>query len=197
MRPGVTVAIPSVPPRSADLVRAITSVTAQTLPADAISVAIDTLCEGEATTRNRALAAAQTEFTAFLDDDDIFLPEHLSVLVSHQKETNADLCYPWFDVAGGTDPCGWFGREFDPEALRANNYIPVTYLVRTELAKSVGGFPEPDDGPYPSRTACVDWAFLLKLLDAGATFSHVPVKTWIWSHHRANTSGRLWKEVYA
>jgi hypothetical protein len=152
--------------------------------------------EGEAPTRNRALDGVQTEWTAYLDDDDWLYPQHLDALVRHQQETGADLCFPWFDVSGGTDPCGRFGLPFDGDLLRQHNYIPVTYLIRTDLAKDVGGFPLPQGG-YPSQTACVDWAFLLKCLDAGAKFSHLAEKTWCWSHHTQNTSGRLWTEVYA
>lgn len=93
--------------------------------------------------------------------------------------------YPWFDVHGGTDPLAAHeGLPFDPGELRLNNYVPVTTLVRTDLAHAVGGFPQQQQ---------VDWGFLIRLLDAGATFVHLAERTWCWRHWSGNTSGRTWK----
>jgi len=36
---------------------------------------------------------------------------------------------------------------------------------------------------------CEDWGLWLALLDAGAAFSHLPQRTWIW-HNGAGTRGR-------
>jgi len=81
------------------------------------------------------------------------------------------------------------GQPFDPAALRESNYIPVTALVRATRFVQVGGFPEPnsEDWPHPD---CEDWALWLRLLDAGAKFSHLPERTWTWEWHGRNTSGR-------
>jgi hypothetical protein len=72
-------------------------------------------------------------------------------------------------------------QTFDAERLRHHNYIPTTYLVRTEVARSVGGFPPRSPG-RPS-----DWQFLLKLLEAGCRFRHVPERTWVWRRHPGNS----------
>lgn len=188
----VTVCIPSIPPRAPMLARALASVTAQTLQPDAIAVAIDHQHDGAPVTRNRALAAAQTDWVAFLDDDDELLPNHLAELVAAGEETGADLIYPNFRCL---DPDGndktlpesiRSGQEFDARILRTRSFIPVTTLVRTEIAQRVGGFS------YPRQTRgkrYEDWGFYLKLLDVDARFHHHPVTTWIWHHHGANTSG--------
>lgn len=63
---GVTAVIPSIPPRVKMLRRALASVLTQTRAPDAISVAIDHDHEGSAATRNRALAAADTEWSPSL-----------------------------------------------------------------------------------------------------------------------------------
>lgn len=203
MSTDVTVAIPTIPTRrKAMLTRAVASATAQILPPVALSIAVDTLHAGAAATRNRALAAVRTEWVAFLDDDDELLPEHIRDCLRHAETTGADLIYPWFHVIGGTDPllAPWdgqmvnpFGREFGPEqaefTLTTNNFIPVTVLVRTELARAVGGYPLPgtDEWDLPHAE---DWGFHQRLLRAGATFAHLPQRTWKWFHHGANTSGR-------
>lgn len=187
----IGVAIPSVPPRAELLAKALASVTAQRRLPDAISVAVDHDHEGPAATRNRALWALETDWTAFLDDDDVLLPNHLEALVETAERTGADLVYPWFDVIGGRDVLARGGRPFDPDELRKNNYIPVTVLVRTKLAKDVGGFPPPCSEEWDAPD-CEDWGFLLRLLDAGASFHHLPVITWKWRHHGRNFSGRTW-----
>lgn len=194
----VAVVTPTIPTRSTLLVEALASVAAQTRPPDAISVAIDLHHEGAAATRNRALAAVDTDWVAFLDDDDLLEPVHLERVLDHAEETGADLVYPWFTVDGGTDPLGMEGQPFDPDALRRANYIPVTYLVRTKLIKAVGGFPGPgwqDDlgiQLQPDVATCEDWAALLRMVDAGAVVVHLPERTWVWRHWGGNTGGVAW-----
>lgn len=191
MRAGVTVLTPTIPPRMSELARAVRSVAGQTHhPADHLIVC-DHLAEGQVAIRNRMLRAVTTEWIAFLDDDDEFLPHHLDRLLEHAQGTGSDLVYPWFRVHGGTDPLGAFGKPFDPVGIRSANYIPVTHLCRTELAQDAM-FPRcPDEWP---DEGCADWGFLLRLLDAGATFSHLPEVTWVWHHWRGNTAGKPWRK---
>jgi glycosyltransferase involved in cell wall biosynthesis len=175
----ITVAIPTIPGRRELLHRAIDSVRAQTHPTK-IQVALDTNGEGAAATRNRALAQVDTEWVAFLDDDDELKPHHLKLCARHAVLTGADLVYPGFD---GEDDTGMFGVPFDALLLRRRNYIPVTVLVRTDLVRS-GFTPHPDEYGNP----CEDWGLWLKLLDAGARFSHLPQRTWI--RNPGGTRGR-------
>jgi glycosyltransferase involved in cell wall biosynthesis len=204
----ITVAIPSIPPREHYLARALRSVDAQTLRPDHVSVVVDRNGEGAAATRNRAWQAADTEWIAFLDDDDEFLPHHLEHLLAVALETGADLVYPWHDIK---DPAGnpkgdvlngrgvpfrpWllFGRPVaevvDPDDMTADgpnaqNFVPITVLVRRELLVRVGGFPQP-----PPGEACEDWRCWRRMVHAGAKFVHTPEVTWIWHHHGANTQG--------
>lgn len=180
----ITVVIPSIPPRKGLLKRAIGSVLGQTLPAAAISVAVDLEREGSAKTRNRALAAVQTTWAAFLDDDDQFLPQHLELLAACAESSGADVVYPWPQMLGAGDPRpDRFGVPFDAEELRRGSYIPVTSLVRTGLAQRVG-FRCPRGSDYD------DWGFYLGLLDLGVKFVHLPQRTWIWRVEGQNTSGR-------
>ncbi len=199
----VTVCIPSIPPRRDLLTRALASVAAQTVAPDAIAIAHDLTGEGAAQTRNRALHMATTEWVAFLDDDDEFYPEHLDLLIAHQAETGADLVYPWMDIIGwdehdfnDRDPLGMFNKPFDLAELDVRNWIPVTYLVRRELAMDVGGFPHLESERWPMDN-CEDWGFLRDLRDAGATFAHLPERTWAWHWNGRNTSGKPWRTAVA
>lgn len=194
----VVVVIPTIPGREDLLKRAVKSIREDILIAGAVET--DTRGEGPAATRNRAVlnmlaAGATPEFIAFLDDDDEFHAGHVEALVKHAEATGADVVYPWFDLkVGGVldnrrDPLDAEGLPFDPERLQSANYIPVTALVRTDLFVRAGGFPQPlsEEWPHPD---CEDWGLWLRLLSHGATFEHLPERTWVWNWHGKNTSGR-------
>lgn len=195
MRATVAVIIATIPPRAGLLAEALTSVLAQTRPADEIRVVTDTAGDGPAATRNWALRPCSADWVAFLDDDDTWKPGHLEALVGCAEQTGADLVYPWFDVVGGTDPFpDRFGQPFDDDAavaLRDTNWIPVTFLARRALLDQVGGFPTPGTHPHADQE---EWALQLRLLDIGATFVHLPERTWRWRHWHGNTSGRPWTQ---
>ena len=183
----VTAVIPAHRPRvKRQLHRALDSVLMQNRAVDAISVAVDKLHEGAAVTRNRALACVTTDWTAFLDSDDTWYPEHIGSLLACAQETGADMVYPWFEVINGWDPFPEReGRPFNPELLDHQNTIPITVLIRTELIRTVGGFTPkgPPDNP------CDDWGAWIKVRDAGAKIVHLNRRTWAW-HWGDNTGGR-------
>jgi glycosyltransferase involved in cell wall biosynthesis len=193
MIPGITVAIPSIPPRAPMLCRAVASVTEQQLPAAAVSIAIDTGRQGAAVTRDRALRAVRTEWTAFLDDDDQMQPEHLRVLMDAAASAGADYVFSYFTVAGhdgrllpGVDPLQHFGRVFNPADPHQTT---ITVLVRTELAQDIG-FRDPAEGALiAGQRYGEDFLFTAECAAAGARILHVPERTWIWNHHSRNTSG--------
>src|SRR3546814_14405548 len=82
-----------------------------------------------------------------------------------------------------------FGQEFDPAALQANNFIPVTALVRTSLFVAVGGFPQPGSEAWP-HADCEDWGLWQRLLAPGAPFSHLPERTWTWHSSEERRVGK-------
>lgn len=182
----VTVIIPTIPPRRNMLRRAVASVMNQTEPPDRIIVEVDKRHDGSAAVRNRALVSVTTKWVAFLDDDDMFMPEHLNRLLLHASATGADVVYPWPEMNGGPDPSpDRFGVAFDPDLMRIRSYIPVTSLVRTRAIKAYKARFEPWKGtPYD------DWGFYNQLLEGGANFSHLPERTWVWNIHNGNTSGK-------
>lgn len=187
----ITVVIPTIPPRTALLERAIRSVMCQEQPVMAVAVAVDRARAGAAVTRDRALATVNTDWVAFLDDDDEFLPSHLRILAEAQHETGADYLFSWYEVVGGHDPrADEFGVPWDTANPRQTT---ITTLVRTSTAKQAGFLPDPgvtDDLTSPDRLyAGEDWRFTQRVHAAGAHIHHVPVKSWRWHHHGKNTSG--------
>ena len=186
MGSGITVVIPSIPPRRQVLVeRALCSVQAQTLLPDDIVVCFDHDKEGAGPTRTRGLRKVTTEWVAFMDDDDELLPHHLSTLLGHALETGADVVWPWYEVAppGNSDPFPphFFGLQWNPAGPHS---FPITTLVRTDVCAGVDFAP-----PASATCANEDWTFWLALNERGAKFSHVAERTWRWWIDGNNTSG--------
>lgn len=177
----ITVVIPTVPGRDT-LHRALMSVGAQTLRPAAVIVEPDHGREGPAVVRNRALAKVQTPWTAWLDDDDELYPDHLLRLARFARLGRLDVAYSGWD---GDDPTGMFGQPFDPILLQRANYIPVTTLCRVEAVRAAGGF---QDHPDEYGNPCEDWGLWLAMVEQGARFGHLPVRTWRW--HPGGTKGR-------
>lgn len=196
-RSGITVVIPTIPSRKKMVQKAVASALNQIVSPDAIVVSVDTEGMGAWHNRNKGLSMVETEWTAFLDDDDWLFPNHLQVLSRRAEETGADLVYPWFTgpnasktlYMGDEEP---FGREPKVELLWSCNWIPVTYLVRTEAARAIGGFPELESERWPHDN-CEDWGFLRDFVDAGYTIAHAAKKTWHYNTHGRNTSGKPYK----
>lgn len=192
----ITVVIPTIPPRARLLARAVQSAASQSLPAAALSVAVDSQHAGAAHTRQRALDAVRTGWTAFLDDDDEFMSQHLERLYAHAKETNADYVYSWFTVISRTGdvltydpvfPAGHFIDPFDPaDPIQTT----ITVLVKTDLAQTVGFWKPDDDREIDGQRWGEDYTFTLDCLRLGAKISHLVERTWYWHHDSNNTSGR-------
>lgn len=191
----VTVAIPSIPPRKLLLHRAVSSVIAQTRAVDGVSIAVDNERQGAGVTRQRALDGVTTDWVAFLDDDDEFMPYHIEMLLHHQVDTGADYVYSWFKVISGgrvleTDPVFPPGHYLNPWDNANPRQTTVTVLVRTELAKQVGFVKMEDGRTIDGQRWGEDWQFTLGCLAAGAKIEHLVAKTWLWHHDSGNTSGR-------
>lgn len=194
--PEITVVIPAHPARVENgmLDRAVASVKAQLLPAADISIAIDETGEGAAATRQRALDAVTTEWTAFLDSDDWLYPEHLRVLAAGASLFKADYVFSYFMVHfpngkpwPANDPLGHFGKWFDPQHPHQTT---ITTLVRTDLAQAVGFREVPEGQTINGERYGEDFQFTVECAQAGAKIVHVPRRTWGWCHHRGNSSGQ-------
>jgi len=191
--PEVTVIIPTIPARKNILRRAVDSVRAQTQQPLALEIAIDRHREGSAATRNRALSRVQTEWVAFLDDDDYFLPVHIEALLEAAEQTMAEVIYSGCRVIDRNEEeiplredWGRYGQKFDGDLLMKKSYIPVTSLCRTDLAQDAR-FGPPNFAP---ASLYDDWGFYTRMFALGAAFFHLEQVTWVWHHHGYNTSGQ-------
>lgn len=187
MSGGITAIVPTIPPRAAYLAAALQSVALQDRPPDQLLVEWDVAGYGAGHTRNRMVRMVSTEWIAFLDDDDWWYPAHLARLEATAEQTGADLVYPY---PAEPQPLGWpIGKPPPLEDLKRYNFIPITYLVRSEAVQKLGGFPSREESPEGHE----DWGLLQRLWDAGASFAHLPSKTWGWRAHDGQTGGRVWR----
>lgn len=184
---GITVCIPTIPPRSDVLSRALESVVLQTLRPESIIVEYDHDRTGAAATKNRAIAKATTEWVAMLDDDDEFLSHHLETLAGYAEQTGADLVYSVPEVPQRPDKrATGITRDFEPfdaDLYRVRSYIQSNVLMRTKVAVESGGYS------YPPGSYFDDWGLGLNFLDAGATIMHCPEVTFVWNHWGYGTPG--------
>lgn len=185
----VALCIPTIPPRSDMLARALASVMAQEYVPDQVSIAVDRGREGAAATRNRAWRDTSAHWVAFLDDDDELLPQHLRALLNCAVATDADFVYPWFYVEGGTDPFPQFFGE--PWHRDHPHQTTITGLWRRSALEKIGGFPEPGESVVDTLGNRVgeDYGAVSRLNIAEGRIVHLPERTWTWHHHGANTSG--------
>jgi len=136
---------------------------------------------------NAGIGAATGSHVAFLDDDDLVEPEHFEVLAGLVSAAGVRVAYT--DAAVGVyelDPeGGWrcaerripYSRDFDPELLALDNYIPFnTLLVERALLGAAG----PVDESLPFFE---DWELLVRLSGL-ARFHHLPRVTCEYRHFR-------------
>ena len=170
----IAVITPSIPSRFSLLRECIESVKAQTRPADLHIVEVDADKVGPCKLRNKMVSELPSEidWVAFLDDDDLFLPQHLEKLSAVSK--SADVVYSSCQPGIAT-----VILPFDREALRHGNYIAVTSLVRRSMFEQVGGFP--------NLPRYEDWKLWQSIDAAGGRFVFVPEQTWT---YRIQQNGR-------
>jgi GT2 family glycosyltransferase/ADP-heptose:LPS heptosyltransferase len=122
--------------------------------------------KGLAAARNTAIKAARGKYIAYLDDDDIYYPEHLEILVGFLESSDYKVAYTDSYQADQTRIADRYvttrkeiiySYDFNKEKFLIHNYIPVLNLVyRRDLLEDVGSFDE-------TLSTHEDWELLIRL----------------------------------
>jgi len=103
-------------------------------------------------TRNIAIHNARGKYIAYLDDDDIFYPNHLEVLVNALEHSDSRIAYTdsncrLFQNENGKDETVLvqpsYGYDFSKDLFLVSNYIPVLCIMHEKSCfDEVGYFDE-------------------------------------------------------
>lgn len=129
---------------------------------------------------NLGLAAAHGEFIAFLDEDDIFLPDHLALLLVELRANNRNdiahsrcaliACRQEGEAVIAEKEIEVLGQAVKPGRLLIGNTMPFNSLLfRASIFRGLA-FDE-------SLEAYEDWDMLIRLERAGHHFAFVDEKT--------------------
>jgi LmbE family N-acetylglucosaminyl deacetylase len=140
---------------------------------------------GRSEAANAGVRAAKNAFVAFLDDDDLYYPEHLATLANATRAPHAawytDAVSAFVRGAETQKRLRLFAQDYDRELLLVDNYIPLpTLLIPRESFLDLGGFD-------PEFDLFEDWDFLIRLSRKG-TFLHVPRVTCEIRHFEGGSS---------
>ncbi len=151
---------------------------------------------GQVAARNHAMKRARGEILCYLDDDDRFLADHLSVVVAGLLTGGEDFVYT--DVVLVAEDSR--GRElqrhnpyahagFSRERLLVGNFIPInTWAHRRECLDEVGLMDE-------TLQSYEDWEFLLRM-SARYGFRHLG-RTTAEVHHRVDRADNVTRRTLA
>ena len=142
---------------------------------------------GRAAAANAGVAAATGALLTFLDDDDLMAPDHLATLAGLAAAADVRVAYTdaAVTILEAHPDGGWreverrlpYSRDFDPELLLLDNYIPFNTLVfERDLLVEVG--PLDEDLPFFE-----DWELLIRL-SRRASFHHLRQVTCEYRHFR-------------
>ncbi len=129
--------------------------------------------------RNKGIKAARGKYIAYLDDDDLFYPDHLETLVNFLESTEYQVAYTdahrtYQEMRNGKYvtikkevP---YSFEFDYERILRENFIPVLCVMhRRSCLDNVGLFDE-------TLQSLEDWDLWMRMSRI-FQFAHIPLVT--------------------
>ncbi len=149
--------------------------------------------DGIGANTNRAFEMATGKYIALLDHDDLLAPDALFEAALKIEESQPDIIYTDEDKVSGaalTHAQPHFKPDFNPDLLRANNYICHFLLIKREIVEKAGGIREGFDGAQ-------DHDFILRCTELSKNIAHIPRVLYHWRTHEASTADNPDSKLYA
>ena len=108
--------------------------------------------KGVSHARNSGLKRVSSQYVSFLDSDNQWSPEYLSLMIAFMKGFNLDCAYCAARLVGDTDQ-QWLGDSFSWEACVKQNYIDLNCFT-SKIQKEALMFDE-------TLKRFVDWDYIL------------------------------------
>jgi glycosyltransferase involved in cell wall biosynthesis len=142
---------------------------------------VNRLQPGASSSRNAGAAASRAEFLAFLDDDDVWLPEHLARAMAELDRTGADAAISGLRRIkhdGSVQPIVIPPRAALERRLFDKNFgmTGSNLVIRRAAFERIGGF----DSSLPVFN---DWDLLIRMVSGGIAYCVVPELTVEWREH--------------
>ena len=136
---------------------------------------------GASGSRNAGAMASRAEFLAFLDDDDVWYPDHLACAVAEVNRTGADAVISGLRRIkhdGTIQPIIMPPRAAIRERLFEKNFgmTGSNLVIRRSAFERVGGFD-------PALPVFNDWDFLIRMIAGGIEYGVVKNLTVEWREH--------------
>lgn len=138
---------------------------------------------GIAAASSAALAAAEGEFIALLDHDDLLFPDALLESVAVLDRTGADFSYSDEDKIDddGRHVEAHFKPDFSPEYFHSCNYLCHFSVIRRSVVEAAGGFRPGFDGAQ-------DYDLFLRCAELCNRIEHIPKILYHWRKHAGSTA---------
>ena len=139
---------------------------------------------GASGSRNAGAAASRAEFLAFLDDDDVWYPEHLARAVAELNRTGADAAISGLRRIkhdGTIQPIVIPPRAAIEARLFDKNFgmTGSNLVIRRGAFERIGGFD-------PALPVFNDWDFLIRMISGGIEYCAVKELTVEWREHEGD-----------
>lgn len=136
--------------------------------------------KGQAAARNTGVKNARGEFIAFLDSDDIWHPEKLTLQLEYLRSKNVDVVFSdsevfpkQYDIGENHFTQKGFlkGEQFFIELFQKSSITNSSVLLKKSIFNKVGFF---DEDPHLRGTE--DWDMWLRMANAGYSFYGIDKK---------------------